>query len=131
MALPNGTDILICIDDGTGIEVVGSQRGCTFSEGNEEIDISSKDQREKRVLAGRYSSSVSLDGLYVPSDAAYQMLKTAVRAGSAVIVVREEEDVYLESADAIVTSLSEEGPDQAEATVSCDLVIDGAWFSGT
>lgn len=127
----NGTDILILIDDGTGLEVVGSQRGASFSESTDEIDVSSKDSRAKRVLPGRYSAGVSGEALYVPSDTAYQMLKDAMRNGTTVIVTREEAGVYLESAEAIVTSLGEEGPDQGEATVSFELVIDGEWESGT
>ena len=127
----NGSDILVLIDDGTGLQVVGSQRDVTFDETNAEIDVSSKDGRAKRVLYGRYSASVSLDALYVPTDEAYQMLKAAMRNATMVTVIREEEDVYLESAEAMVASLSEKGPDQAEATVSCSLTIDGEWIAGT
>jgi len=124
-------DILLAIDDGSGLEIIGSQRGATFTENTEEIDVSSKDSRNKRVLSGRYSASVSGEALYVPDDAAYLMLQSAMRNGTTVIVIREEEDVYLESADAIITSLGTEAPDQDAVTVSFDLVLDGAWSSGT
>lgn len=127
----NGSDILIGIDDGTGIEIVGSQRGATFTETTEEIDVSSKDSRNRRVLPGRYGATVSGEALYVPDDAAYLMLQDAMRNGDTVIVIREEEDIYLESADAIITSLGTDAPDQAETVVSFDLTIDGAWVSGT
>lgn len=127
----NGTDILLQVNTGTVLvpvwETVGSQRDATFDEATAEIDVSSKTSRAKRVLPGRYSSSVSLDALYVPSDAAYLTLKAAMRDGDAVQILRQEGGVSLESADAIVTGLSEKGPDQAEAVVSISLVVDGEW----
>lgn len=127
----NGTDILVLVNTGTpGVPtytLMGSQRDVTFEETNDEIDVSSKDQREKRVLAGRYSSSISLDALYVPSDAAYQALKSAMRNGTLIKLLREELGADLEWADTIITSLSEAGPDQGEATVSASFTVDGAW----
>jgi TP901-1 family phage major tail protein len=123
----NGTDVLLYVD---GV-VVGSQRDVTFEESTEEIDVSSKDRRAKRVLAGRYSSTVSLEALYVPTDTAYMSLKDAMRNGDFVTIVRLEDSVALESAEAIVTSLSEAAPDQGEATVSISLTIDGDWVTGS
>lgn len=123
----NGADVLILID-GT---VVGSQRDVTFEESTDEIDVSSKDSRAKRVIAGRYSSSVSLESLYVPDDIAYQSLKDAMRNGTLVTVLRQEDEVALEHAQALVTKISEKAPDQGEATVSIDLTIDGEWESGS
>jgi len=123
----NGTDILIWIDG----NCVGSQRDVTIDETTAEIDVSSKDSRAMRVLPGRYGSTISLDALYVPDDAAYLDLQAAMRNGTFVEVVVLEEGVVLESADAIVTSLSRSGPDQGEATVSCGLRIDGEWVSGS
>jgi len=123
----NGTDILLLVFDGAAYDVVGSQRDVTFEETTDEIDVSSKDSRNKRVLPGRYSATISLDALYVPSDDAYEKLQDAMRTGVAVKVMRQEDGVSLESADAIVTSISAAGPDQGEATISVALTIDGAW----
>jgi len=123
----NGADILIWIDG----NMVGSQRDVTIDETTAEIDMSSKDARERRVIAGRYSANLSLDALYVPSDTAYIALKAAMRDGTLVEVVRIEEGSVLESANAVVTSLSEKGPDQDAATVSIGLAIDGAWVTGS
>jgi len=123
----NGTDILIWING----NMVGSQRDVTLDEATAEIDMSSKDERERRVIGGRYSANISLDALYVPSDTAYTALKAAMRNATLVEVVRVEEGAVLESANAVVTSLSEKGPDQDAATVSIGLAIDGAWVSGS
>ena len=123
----NGTDILIAIDG----DVVGSQRDVTHDETTAEIDVSSKNSRAGRFLPGRYGATMSLDALYVPDDTAYSALQSAMRNGDMVEVWSMEESVVIESADAIVTSLSRSGPDQGEATVSISLRIDGEWASGS
>lgn len=123
MAAMNGTSILVYI----GANLVGSQRDVTFDEATEAIDASSKDSRNRRVLAGRYSSTVSLDALYVDDDTAYLALQTAMRNGTTVTLVRKEEGANIEQATAVVASLSTAGPDQDVATVSASFEIDGAW----
>jgi hypothetical protein len=123
----NGADVLIRIDG----DVVGSQRDVTFEESTGEVDVSSKASRAKRVIAGRYEAAVSLEALYVPSDTAYQALKTAMRAGTLVTVIRQEDGATLESAEALVVKMSEKAPDQDAATVSIDLTIDGEWTAGS
>ena len=123
----NGTDILIAIDG----DIVGSQRDVSYDETTAEIDISSKDSRAGRYLPGRYGATMSLDALYVPDDTAYLALQSAMRNGDMVEVWSMEEAVVIESASAIVTSLSRSGPDQGEATVSISLRIDGEWSSGS
>ena len=119
----NGTDILIYIE-GT---VVGSQRDCSWEETTDEIDVSSKDSRSRRLLPGRYGSTISLDALYVPADVAYLALESAMRNGTFVTVKRTEDAVEVEEAEAIVTNLRRNGPDQAESVVSCTLTVDGSW----
>lgn len=127
----NGTDILLLVNTGTSetpvYEAVGSQRDVTFDESTEEIDVSSKDSRASKVLGGRYSASLSLDALYVYSDAGYTELKDAMRDGRLILVTREEEGVSIETAEALITSMSESFPDQGEATISIDMTIDGFW----
>lgn len=123
----SGTDILILIDG----DIVGSQRDSSRDETTAEIDVSSKDSRAGRVLPGRYGAKLALDALYVPTDTAFLALKNAMRNGVFVDVVITEDGIAFESACAIVTSLSEKYPDQAEATVSIGLTIDGEWTSGS
>lgn len=127
----NGADVLLLVNLGTDGDpdwsVVGSQRDVTFDESTEEIDVSSKDSRARRVTPGRYGSTISLDALYVPDDSAYLELKDAMRNGDMIMVQRQELGAALEYADAVITGLSEGMPDQAEATVSIDLTIDGMW----
>jgi hypothetical protein len=123
----NGSDVLLMIDG----DVIGSQRGVTFEETTAEVDYSNKDQREMIVGAGRYGATVSLDALYVPDDNGYERLKAAMRNGSLITVIRQEEGTVLESASALVTSISEAAPDQDAATIAVSLRISGAWVSGS
>lgn len=127
----NGTDVLLLVNTGTPAvpiyEAVGEQRDVTFDESTEEIDVSSKESRAKRVLPGRYSASISLDQLYVWTQTGYQELRDAMRDGELILVAKQEGGVTLETADALVTSLSESFPDQGEGTVSISLTIDGFW----
>jgi len=127
----NGSDVLLLVNIGTPsvpvYQAVGSQRDVTFEEATEEIDVSSKDSRAKRVLPGRYSATISLDALYVPTRDDYDALKNAMRDGELVLVARQEEGATTETANALVTSMSEAFPDQGEATISVSLTIDGEW----
>ncbi len=127
----NGTDILLLVNTGTTLvpvyEAVGCQRDVTFDETTEEIDASCKDSRAKRVLAGRYGATISLDGVYVPTCDAYNALKDAMRNGDLILVACEEEGVTTETATALVTALSKMAPDQDVATISVSLTIDGEW----
>jgi len=128
----NGTDIMLLVNTGTAAvpvyEALGSQRDVTFDEETAEIDASNKnDGRAKRVLPGRYSAGLSLDALYVPTNDAYLALQAAMRDGELILVAREDDGVTQETADALITSLSEGFPDQDAGTISIDLVIDGDW----
>lgn len=123
----NGADVLVLID---GV-LVGSQRDVTFDESNEVIDLSSKNSRARRVEYGRYSATVSLELLYVPTDAGRIALATASRDGTKVTLRRQEEGSALEEATAVVASYSAAAPDQDAATVSVSFEIDGEWAEVT
>jgi len=128
----NGTGFLLYANTGTptvpSYSAVGSQRDASVDEATATIDVSSKDSRAQRVLPGRYSSTISVDALYVPSDAAYLALKDANRNGELILVLREEDGVDVEYCEAKVDSMSESFPDQAEATISIALTVDGFWI---
>lgn len=127
----SGTDILLLVNTGSTLtpvyEVVGCQRDVSFDETTDAIDVSCKDQREGRFLPGRYGATISLDAVYVPTDAGYQALKDAMRNGTTIMVLRQELGATVETATAIVTALGDKGPDQDAATTSISMTIDGAW----
>ena len=127
----NGVDILLFVNTGTPgspvWEAATGQRGATFDETTDEIDASSKDSRAKRVLPGRYGSTISMDGLYMPDEATYQAVQAAMRNGTFILVRIQEEGVDVDEANAIVTSLSRGAPDNDVATCDLSLTIDGEW----
>jgi TP901-1 family phage major tail protein len=131
----NGTDVLLLVNTGTPsvpvYTAVGKQRDVTFEESTAEIDVSSKDAREQEVIAGRYTASITLDQLYVPTDNGYEALQAAMRDGELILVAKQVDEVTIETADALVTSLSERAPDQGEATVSISLTVSGGWAEET
>jgi hypothetical protein len=119
----NGTDILVLIEG----NVVGSQRDASFDEKTDAIDASSKLSRAMRVLPGRYSATVSLDALYIPTDAGFLALEAAMRNGTFVTVRRQEYGAAVEEAEAVVTGLKTGAPDQDVSIVSAELAIDDQW----
>ena len=127
----SGSDVVLYVNVGTeeapDYDAVGSQRGVTFREQTAEIDMSSKESRSMRVKAGRYSATVSLTGLYVPDDDAYLALKDAFRAGDLILIHKSESDVEVEEASALITSMQDDNPDSAPATIAVELRIDGDW----
>lgn len=127
----NGSDVLLLVNTGTDAApvwtAVGSQRNVEFPESVEPVDVSSKDSPNRRVIGGRYQASVTLESLYVPSDLAFIKLKTACRSRQLIKIRRQEAGTDIEEASALITELSPSFPDQAEATVSISLEIDGAW----
>lgn len=129
----NGTEVLLLVNTGTELApvytVVGSQRGLSVDETSETIDVSSKNTgRPTLVEPGRYASTMSLDALYVPNNAAYLALKNANRDGTHILVRKSEEGVEVEEADAVVTGISGDFPDQDAAVISVDLTINGEWY---
>lgn len=130
MAL-NGADVLLYANTGTpGVPiwtVVAGQRDVTIGEDTAVVDGSSKDQRQARVQAGRYSSTISLDGLYVPTDAAWLALKSNKRAGTLIKVRIKEVGVDKEEGNFLITSMERNHPDQEESTVSMDMQLDGSY----
>ncbi len=124
----NGSDVLIMTQVGGVDTVVGSQRNVDISEAVSEIDVSNKDAPEMKVIGGRYSATLSLEALYVPTNSAYSALKSAFRARTLVTVkVRESgETTGLETFSALITALNRSHPDQGESTTSIDMRISGA-----
>lgn len=125
----NGTDLLLLANIGTpespSYMAVGCQRDATIEEASATIDVSCKDSRAQKVLAGRYSGTISLDSLYVPDDQAYAALKSANRNGDLILIARQELGEVTETFEAKVDSLSEAFPDQGEATVAISLTMNG------
>lgn len=126
-----GNVVLLAVNVGTidtpVWEPVASQRNVTFNESRDLVDVSSKDTDAQKNLPGRYSSTVTLQHLYIPGSGSYLKLRQAMREGSTIKVRRREFGADLEEADATLTNLTGEFPDMGAAVCSATLNVSGGW----
>lgn len=123
-----GVDILIFVDtDTTGTTpnwvAAGGQRNATLTETSEALDTTTKDTGDGAYEYdyGLYGWSISGDGVYVPNDAAFQHLKTAMRTRKKVKIRIQEEGEYTEEGTALITSLETDAPYDDNATYSMEF----------
>ena len=131
MAKRSGTTVLIGVESatpGTFVTLAG-QRDVTLDRTGDFIDASSKDSNDEEGLAGRRSSTISLDAAYIDTDASWARLKTLYETDPpALCKVRKSEDgTDVLEADAVITSLGERHPDNDLSTVSIELRVSGGW----
>lgn len=119
----NGTLSLILVNGA----LVGHQRGMTINENNDVVDYSSKESRRQRVGYGRYSSTVTFGSLYVPGASGYLALRDASRNGEMIEIIHQVKGDPLQSAHGVITSMSEDYPDQGESLISIDVTVDNGW----
>jgi TP901-1 family phage major tail protein len=121
-----GVDILLMVNTAaSGAPVwtaVGGQRGATFTEESETVDTTSKDSDGAYEYDyGLYGWKISCDGVYVPSEAAYTALKTAMRNKTKIKVRITEDGTATEEGEALVTSRELDAPYDDTVTYSVEL----------
>lgn len=122
MAL-NGSSVLLV----SGATVIGSQTNVVFSESREKIDVSEKSSSNKQYIYGFFSSSVTLDHLYVAGDTGRVALLSALENGTTVTIHRRESGSDERYATALVTKIDDTFPQQKEGLVKVVLDITGGW----
>lgn len=127
MPVVNGTDWLLWVEIIGVPTLLAAQRDLNISEANETIDFSTKDQREMVLQGGRYSSEITMDAAFIPTDAAYLELRALVRSGAIATVRTKNAGANDEEATCIVTGLDRSYPDQGASVVSLTLAVTGAW----
>jgi hypothetical protein len=128
----SGSDVVLLANTGTvaspTYEIVGSQTGMTRDEERNDIETTHKGVDAHTYIYGKYGSSLTLDKLFVPSGAAISALKTAIRDGLTILVqVNDTDASTTEEAEVLVTSKTEDWPDNDAATLSLDLLVTGTW----
>ncbi len=116
---------LIKIDDlgtpGT-LNTLAYQRGGTLNRTAEDIDITSKDNAAwEDVLSGKRTWGLSVDGLIVVGDSAYEDLETAFATDVAVIVSVARPDAKFWEGNARITDFPLDFGFDAGATYSITL----------
>jgi predicted secreted protein len=131
MAGTNGADWLLQIRVSTGPDTyatLGSQRGGSVERTAAEIDMSNKDSPHWQGVAGRRSSSISLEKLYVSNASDQATLKAAWAAGTLLRVRTVALGAEAgEQADCIITNITNEFPDQDASVQTVDLRVTGTW----
>jgi TP901-1 family phage major tail protein len=115
----NGSAVLLIVN---GTEVA-CQTGLSIEENNELIDASHKQSTYASYIYGRGEGSLSLEALYVPTDAGFQALRTAFKNKQPVTVRISENGTAVEEAEALIESMSREYPDNEVATISVELKL--------
>lgn len=118
-----GDDILIYADSVS----VGGQTGASIARNQNIVDVSSKDDLDRRVLPARRSSTVTLDALYVETDTGLDALRDAVEDGDSVSIKMYNDGVLKRTATGYVASVNEDFPSNAPCTVSITIEIDNNW----
>jgi predicted secreted protein len=124
----NGADVLLYAETAPGtFTALAGQRGATRDRSAATIDISHKLDKYERFIPGRLSSSLAFDGLWVPTDEAYQTLDEAYDAQDTIVCRLMWDGEPWKEADGFLTSLSEAYPDQDAATITATFQVSGAW----
>ena len=123
----NGADVLLYVDTGAEYEALAGQRGATRERNAATIDVSHKLDKYERFIPGRLSSTMSFDGLWVPTDDAYTALEAAYDDQETIVCRLIQDGEPWKEADGFLTSISEAFPDQEAATISATFQVSGAW----
>lgn len=124
----DGKNILVLADTGSGsYAAVAEQTGLSWESTTNLIEASSKDSDHTKWLPGKQDDTVSLEAAYVPDDEAYLAIKDAKSAGNSVILRRSENGTEVEEAEAFVSTISGDAPDNDRATISIEFQLNEAW----
>lgn len=124
----DGKNILVLADTGAGVyAAVAEQTNVSWESTTNLISADSKDSDHTKWIPGKKDDTLSLEAAYVPDDTAYQAIKDAKAAGTSVILRRSESGVEVEEAEAFVSTISGEGPDNDKATISIEFQLNEDW----
>lgn len=127
----NGSTVLLQFRTGTGPDVyttVAGQQGGSVERERTMIATSAKEDADATFAAGRRSGTISLEGLVLASDVSRVAIKAAFNSSAGTGRIRRTA-IGAEAAeqyDILVSSLSEDFPDDDASTWSAEFQITGA-----
>jgi TP901-1 family phage major tail protein len=122
-----GIDFLIFANTGTDANplwtAVGGQQGATLTEERDSIETTNKnsDNTSREYDYGPYGWSIEAEGVYVPNDAAWAVLKNCIRNAIKCKVRIKEAGVYSLEGTVLVTSTETDAPYDDATTYSLEL----------
>lgn len=128
----DGKQILVLADEGSGTyTAVAEQTSLSWENTVNLIEAGSKEDGHTKWIPGKKDGTVTLEAAYVPDDTAYQALKTAYQDSVSVILRRSENGTEVEEAEAWVSTMSGEAPDNERATISIEFQLNESWTEVT
>lgn len=122
-----GMSVLLMVNTGSeatpSYVAVGEQKGMSLESSRNLIEVSSKNNDHATFVYGRKSDTISLEALYVPSDAGFAALQDAMEQKKTIMIRRSEDGVAIEEAEALVGTFSIEFPDEDAAVCSVELTL--------
>ena len=91
------------------------------------IEASSKDDDHTKWIYGKQDDTFSLEAAYVPDNEAYLAIKAALANGEFIMLRRSENGTDVEEAEALVSNVSGDAPDNDKATISIEFQLNEAW----
>lgn len=123
----DGMRVLILVEVASVWTAVAAQTGLTRETTREMIDSSNKDHDHMRFIYGKQGDTLSLEGLFVPTDTAYAAIRDAIENKAQVVFRRSFDGTEVEEATGLIETLSEEFPDNDVAVYTADAMLDTAW----
>lgn len=128
----NGSTVLLQFRTGTGPDVyttVAGQQGASIERERTMIATSAKEDADATFAGGRRSSTATLEGLVLASDVSRVAILAAFNSSTGVGRIRRTA-IGAEAAtqaDVLVSSLSEDFPDDDASTWTAEFQVTGAW----
>lgn len=127
----NGAQVLILVNTSTTATptyvAVAEQTGLSLETSRNLIEVSSKNNDHATFVYGRQSDKLSLEAMYVPSDAAMSALQDAMENKTSIKIRRSEDGTSVEEADALVASIKKDFPDQDASKVSVEFQLNSGF----
>jgi len=137
-----GSQTLIAVKQSGVFVAIAFQRDASFDVTNAQINLSNKTSGRRTLYKlGKLDEELTLDA-FVNDDATYAFMRAAARARATVEVSRlfnpdpdTVDDINafdeVESADAVITKMSEKHPDNEGALCNFNMKTSGDWVPAT
>lgn len=123
----DGAAVLVLADVGGVYTPVAEQQGLSRESSRNMIETSHKQADHTQWIYGKKDDTLTLDALYVPGDAAMQTLRAAMGNKTVIVIRRSENGTEIEQATALISTISDEWPDNDASTVSVEFQLSSSW----
>jgi len=123
----DGASVLLLVNVGGVPTAIAEQTGLTATTEREMIEATHKQNDHTKFLYGKRDDTLTLESLYIANDAGMNELRRAYGAKESVILRRSDDGVHVEQAEALITSIEDDWPDNDTSTISVEFQLNEAW----